>query len=312
MIDVKRILGILFAMLLSCALAAPAFAQATRTWVSGVGDDANPCSRTAPCKTFAGAISKTAAGGEISVLDPGGFGAVTITKSITLNGNGTLASILAAGTNGITISALATDTVVLRYLDINGGTSVSPGLKGIRFLNGKQLIIENSIIQNFSQAGIEIAPTATTGSADLVVSNTTITNNNGPAILSTPTGTLQVFATLDNARLTNNTRGIEANDGSSFAVKNSALSNNYAYGVVATGNARKTTVNLDKSMIASNDVGGLRAVGAQGVVRVSDSTVTLNGVGMEMVTGGVVATYGNNALRGNVASSAVPVVIPLE
>ncbi|MCU0340213.1 MAG: hypothetical protein MUE30_10020, partial [Spirosomaceae bacterium] len=75
-------------------------------WVSGVGDDANPCSRTAPCKTFAGAISKTAAGGEISVLDPGGFGAVTITKSITLNGDGTLAGILASGTNGIVINAM--------------------------------------------------------------------------------------------------------------------------------------------------------------------------------------------------------------
>ena len=65
-------------------VASSAHAQATRTWVSGVGDDANPCSRTAPCKTFAGAISKTAAHGEISVLDPGPYGAVTITKSITL------------------------------------------------------------------------------------------------------------------------------------------------------------------------------------------------------------------------------------
>src|ERR1044071_7583262 len=80
-------------------------AQATRTWVSGVGDDANPCSRTAPCKTFAGAISKTAAGGEISVLDPGGFGAVTITKSITISGDGTLAGIVSAGTNGIIVNA---------------------------------------------------------------------------------------------------------------------------------------------------------------------------------------------------------------
>ena len=85
--------------------AIPAQAQATRTWVSGVGDDVNPCSRTAPCKTFAGAISKTAANGEISVLDPGGFGAVTITKSITLNGEGTLAGILNAGTNGVIVSS---------------------------------------------------------------------------------------------------------------------------------------------------------------------------------------------------------------
>src|SRR5688572_12301684 len=99
------------------ALSAPAAnAQATRTWVSGVGDDVNPCSRTAPCKTFAGAISKTAAGGEISALDPGGFGAVTITKSITINGDGTLAGILASLVNGVTINAATTDRVVLRNL----------------------------------------------------------------------------------------------------------------------------------------------------------------------------------------------------
>src|SRR5262245_11041461 len=80
--------------------AQPAFAQATRTWVSGVGDDANPCSRTAPCKTFAGAISKTVSGGIINCIDPGGFGAVTITKSITIDCQGTFAGILASGTNG--------------------------------------------------------------------------------------------------------------------------------------------------------------------------------------------------------------------
>src|SRR5216683_7049715 len=93
-------------------VASPASAQATRTWVSGVGDDANPCSRTAPCKTFAGAISKTAAAGEIDVLDPGGFGALTITKSITIDGGGgQVASVLVAGTNGIVIQAGANDTV---------------------------------------------------------------------------------------------------------------------------------------------------------------------------------------------------------
>src|SRR6266480_5177096 len=105
------------------AFASLAQAQATRTWVSGVGDDLNPCSRTAPCKTFAGAISKTAAGGEISVLDPGGFGAVTITKSITIDGTGMLGSILAAGTTGININmtgtADAAKSVRLRGLTIN-------------------------------------------------------------------------------------------------------------------------------------------------------------------------------------------------
>src|SRR3954469_14971374 len=106
-------------------------AQATRTWVSAVGDDVNPASRTAPCKTFAGAISKTAAGGEINVIDPGGFGALTITKSITIDGGGGQeASVLVQGTNGIVVAAGASDTVTLRNIRING---VSSGLNGIRF-----------------------------------------------------------------------------------------------------------------------------------------------------------------------------------
>ena len=78
------------ALLLTGTLAS---AQATRTWVSGVGDDANPCSRTAPCKTFAGAISKTAPAGEIDALDSGGFGTITITKAISIVGVGTNASV---------------------------------------------------------------------------------------------------------------------------------------------------------------------------------------------------------------------------
>src|SRR6201987_4250349 len=104
------LLGLGLAVWLSVA---PAHAQATRTWVSGVGDDVNPCSRTAPCKTFAGAISKTAAGGEINVLDPGGFGAVMITKGITISSAGFEGGVLVQGTNGIVVSAGATDQVVL-------------------------------------------------------------------------------------------------------------------------------------------------------------------------------------------------------
>src|SRR6201984_3508840 len=93
-------------LLVICVWSSAAQAQASRTWVSGVGDDANPCSRTAPCKTFAGAISKTAAGGEIDALDPAGYGAVTITKGITIDGGGgQVASVLAAGTNGIIVNA---------------------------------------------------------------------------------------------------------------------------------------------------------------------------------------------------------------
>src|ERR1041385_4894402 len=117
-------------------------AQASRTWVSGVGDDANPCSRTAPCKTFAGAISKTVAGGEIDALDPGGYGALTITKSITIDGGGgQVASVLVAGTNAIVVSAGASDVVILRNLRLNGlRNTASPGINGIDFKTAGTLI----------------------------------------------------------------------------------------------------------------------------------------------------------------------------
>src|SRR5262249_21228507 len=129
-----------------------AHAQATRTWVSGVGDDANPCSRTAPCKTYAGAISKTAKDGEISTLDPGGFGAVTITKSITINGTvgQGYGSILASGTNAIIInitdSADLRKTVRLNWLDLNGAPSAAAGLTGIRVLAASVVHVENCVI----------------------------------------------------------------------------------------------------------------------------------------------------------------------
>src|SRR5579862_3333221 len=136
-------------------------AQATRTWVSGVGDDANPCSRTAPCKTFAGAISKTAPGGEIDALDPGGFGALTITKSITLDGGGgQVASVLVAGTNGITVAAGSTDVVAIRNLRLDGllgGGNANAGINGINVISGKFIMIQNCDIFGFSNNGINIA-----------------------------------------------------------------------------------------------------------------------------------------------------------
>src|SRR5215203_4285869 len=154
--SIRALLLSLFVLL---TLSAAAQAQATRTWVSGVGDDANPCSRTAPCKTFAGAISKTAAGGEINVLDPGGFGGVTITKSISILAEGVTAGVLVSGTNGIIVNAASTGVVVLRGLDIEGlGSGASPGLNGIRFIAGGQLHVENCTINNFGQKGILFEP----------------------------------------------------------------------------------------------------------------------------------------------------------
>jgi hypothetical protein len=159
----------IFAMML---VAAPANAQATRTWVSGVGDDANPCSRTAPCKTFAGAISKTAPAGEINVLDPGGFGAVTITKSITISSESFEAGVLVSGTNGIVVSAGATDTVILKGLDIEG---LGTGLDGIKVLAGLEVYVLNCRIHHFTGNGINMQ--SSTSGAKVIVQNSFIIQN---------------------------------------------------------------------------------------------------------------------------------------
>src|SRR6185295_19483173 len=175
-------------LVLTFALTLPALAaaQATRTWVSGVGDDANPCSRTAPCKTFQGAISKTAAKGEISVLDPGGFGAVTITKSITINGDGTLAGILSSLTNGINVNDSATGTpgtieVTIRSVSIQGAGN---GLNGIRFISGKRLTVEHCSIANLDATanhhGIDMVTNVT--NAILQVTDTDIVATGGLGI----------------------------------------------------------------------------------------------------------------------------------
>src|ERR1051325_10801522 len=187
------------------AFASLAHAQATRTWVSGVGDDVNPCSRTAPCKTFAGAISKTAAGGEIDALDPGGFGAVTATKSITLDGTtgAGFGSILSSGTNGVNVNDSATATpntiiVTLRNLSINGaGTTL--GLNGVNFTSGKAVHVEHCEIFNFSQNAINMAVNNGGGSF-LTVEDTTIYNVN-QGIRATNASTGFAIAVIDGTRI---------------------------------------------------------------------------------------------------------------
>ncbi|MFN2579236.1 MAG: hypothetical protein ABR607_16320 [Pyrinomonadaceae bacterium] len=156
---------------ITLTLASLGQAQATRTWVSGVGDDANPCSRTAPCKTFAGALSKTLAGGEIDALDPGGFGPVIISKSITIDGTGVIAGILAAETTGITINNKEATNIIsvrLRGLSING---VGSGVNGINVVAANRVVIEDCVIDGFAGNGINVAV------GTVFVKNTAILNN---------------------------------------------------------------------------------------------------------------------------------------
>jgi len=167
-----RILAILIAAAAAMLAATPASAQATRTWVSGVGDDVNPCSRTAPCKTFAGAISKTAAGGEISCLDSAGFGAVTITKAIAIYCDGVVAGVLAPGSNGIIVNAGAADRVILSGLDINGANT---GVTGIKVIKAGSVLVRDTIIYGFNadaSRGISVE-----GPATVTVDSTTVVNN---------------------------------------------------------------------------------------------------------------------------------------
>ena len=222
-----------------------AYGQATRTWVSGVGDDANPCSRTAPCKTFAGAISKTAAGGEINALDPGGYGAVTITKSITIDGGGTFASILSSLVNGIVINAGATDVVNLRNLSIDGAGN---GLDGIRFLAGQTLNVQNVVIFNITGDGIEASLTT---SGNLNVENVSISDCAGAGI-RTATSTPPLGVELSQVRVQNCAFGVNAGSGVVLSARDSDFSLNNQGILVSGGNAQ---ANVDTVRFASNGIG---------------------------------------------------------
>jgi hypothetical protein len=278
-----------------------AHAQATRTWVSGVGDDANPCSRTAPCKTFAGAISKTAAGGEIDALDRGGFGAVTITKSITIDGGELSSGILAALVNGVIVNLPnATDKVTLRNLSINGAGN---GLNGIRFIQNGKLHVDNCRIYGFggnTGRGIDFAPTAL--NTVLTVQHSFIHDNFGAGIALVPAATGSVFASIDNTRLENNANGFVAQDKSNAVVHNSRASHNASNGFLANGSANgDPTMFLESSVSAYNGTNGIRSQGSAGVrIRLSNTAITGNATGISVGTGEI-KSFGNNHNTGNTA-----------
>jgi len=284
----KLISAVLTFAVLAVLLVTPAHAQATRTWVSGVGDDANPCSRTAPCKTFAGAISKTAAGGEISVLDPGGFGVVTITKAITINGDGTLAGILSAGTNGIIVNAGVNDRVVIRSVSING---IGTGLNGIRYLAGKSLTVENVTISGVTGRGIDMSLTNT---GNLFVRNSSFTNC-GTGIFVT--STVFALATLDHVALHNNTNGVEASTNGRVSITESSISENSSNGVLSS--TPTSQINAEGCQIAFNALVGANCTAASGAIRLSNNQIYNNTTGVSVSASCVVNSTGNNRIFAN-------------
>jgi Right handed beta helix region len=279
-------------ILVSATLAS---AQATRTWVSGVGDDANPCSRTAPCKTFAGAITKTAASGEINVLDPGGFGSVTITKSIAIVNEGSLGGVLASLVNGFIINTPGVH-VVLRGLDINGAGN---GADGIRFLQGASLTVEDCRIYGFAGNGIE----ATHGAGStMFVRDSTISGNASGGIMTTGAGD----AVLDNVRLyRNGVAGLSVSAGE-VMVRNSVASGNTGHGIEARLTA---VVNIDNSGISGNELDGIRT-GGTAILRIGNSTIVGNMSGLQAKGSSAIVSLGNNAVAGNGIDGAPTSTIP--
>ena len=247
-------------------------AQATRTWVSGLGDDANPGSRTAPCKTFAGAISKTATGGEINAIDPGGYGAVTITKTVTIDGGGTFASILGAGTNGIIINAGTDGVVILRHLNINGAGT---GINGVKILAAKKVIMEDCVLANFTQQGVEIN---TSIACTVMLNNITIINGVNAVNITDPGGVV----IIDGCRLQSfSNAGINLINGQA-TMTNSNISDCALAVVASTG----STASLSNNVISHN--------------------------GTAFKASGTIASAGNNLMVGNALMGSTPSSIHLQ
>ena len=277
----------------------PAHAQASRTWVSGVGNDANPCSRTAPCKTFAGAISKTAGGGEINCLDPGGFGAVTITKSITIDCHEIFGSVLVSGTNGINIQSdnAAAPVVRLRNLNVTGITGL--GLNGIRITGATTsqtvVVLEDLMIDGFSQRGIT---DERSGGGKLLIVNTTVRDNGAAGIGVLPAAAVAIAASINNARVFNSVIGLSTGNGSQVMVNNSVFAGSSNTGVdVETG----ATAVIDNSVISGNTT-GFFVSGA--TVRLSNSDVAFNGTGVN----GTVNSFTNNRFSANGAGGTISAI----
>lgn len=315
MIMPKRSGALVAASLALCiTCSAPALAQATRTWVSGVGDDANPCSRTAPCKTFQGTISKTATGGEINCIDSGGFGGFTITKSISVICDNIENGVLVSGTNGVTINVVG-GMVTLSGFDLEGlgQASTTSGTNGVNVLNAAAVHVRNSKIRGFRNGyGINFQPQA--GNGHLFVDNVTISESGNASTPSgginlNPAASFTARATITNTQISNNLSiGIRADTtgivGSSViaVINNSVISNdNGGIQIKAPSGTGTVSMMITNSVIAHHATYGIIANGTatSAQARVSRSVITANGTGVFVLGAAALQSYGDNRLDGN-------------
>jgi hypothetical protein len=283
------------ALLISLSIAAAASAQATRTWVSGVGVDGNPCSRTAPCKTWAGAYGNTAAGGEIDALDAGAYGTLTIGKSLTIDGGGNFAGTLASGGLGFLINAATNDQITLRGLSIDGA-GAPKGTIGIRITAAGDVDIQNTFIFNFSQRAVSIENAA---AAQIQIRGCFFHNNDQTAVVVQPLISANVQVAIDKTTISKNGTtagtggGIFVTNGGHVSVRDSQITQNTAPGVEAGGTGEAFVDFCDVSMNSD----GVKTSG--GIVRISRSTLTYNSGQAANNTSGTINTYGDNRMAGN-------------
>lgn len=314
---IKFTVKILIVLAFTFTFASLAQAQATRTWVSGVGDDVNPCSRTAPCKTFAGAISKTAVHGEINCLDHGAYGAVTITKSITIDCHERFAGILHSSVTGVTINfdsftavGEVQKTVRLRNLNFSGFDS---GLRGIRIIgatataaNSEVFIEDCRIDGNFGSPGRGIEDFRQQGGL-LVVDNTTIRNLNSTAaaiVVDPAPGSTTVKVRISNSRIANTGFGLNFGSNIKASIFRTQITGVTSSAIFAVSGAPTTEVNVDRCIINSNGV-GVNASSANTIIRVSNSTLMNNTTLSSTAGGGVIQTYANNDTGGAVLGAVI-------
>jgi hypothetical protein len=280
----------------------PAQAQNARSFVSSTGSDSNPCSLTAPCRSFVGAFAQTNAGGEIDVLNTAGYGPLTITHAISIINDGGTASVLVPSSGiGITITAGPSDAVSLRGLTIEGA---GVGQTGIKFTTGQSLTVEKCVIRHVTADGIDFFPTAT---SNLFVSNTLVADNGGTGIFVLPSGSGTVTAVLNRVELNNNVGvGITVNGAGFTGTLSATVSESVAagngFGFYAASNHFPTTLTLFHSVAANNGTGiqAFSASGNDATLTVAQSMVTGNPTaGWNASSGGVIQSYGDNYFNGN-------------
>jgi hypothetical protein len=313
-IIVMKNLSILAAGLIGLAVASsPALAVGTsaRTFVSGSppGSDMGTCSIAAPCRTFAYALTQTAPSGEIIVLTSGGYGAVTIGQAVSIINVGNFAGVTVASGNGITINAQPMDSVTLRGLTVDGGGT---GSNGIVFNSGAKLTIDQCDAQNFvggsSSVGNGILIQPASGSHNIIVTNTTLSNNGGAGmtLVSPSGGTATTGLSIDHVNASNNTSGFALSPALSSGPATVSISNS-----IASGNSNNgyffgfLTASLDASY-ASNNGTGVEAIGTGATVRLAHSAVTGNTSGWIVNSGGVLLSDGDNTIEGNAGSETGP------